>query len=79
MWRRRSPSVMMPTSLPSAPVMPMQPKPFAVMTMSASDIAAPSGASGTVEPVCMKSLTVFNNAPSLPPGCSMPKSTAVKP
>ncbi len=47
MWRRRSPSVMIPASLPSAPVMPTQPKPFAVITTIASGIEAPSAISGT--------------------------------
>ena len=59
--------------------MPTQPKPLADITRMASDMRVPSGASGTASPVCMNSRTVLSSAPSLPPGCSRPKSTAVKP
>jgi hypothetical protein len=34
MWRRRSPSVMMPTSAPWASVTPTQPKPFEVRPLA---------------------------------------------
>ena len=42
MWRRRSPSVMMPTSVPSRSMMPTQPKPLADISTIASDIGVPS-------------------------------------
>ena len=79
MWRRRSPSVMMPTRSPEESTMPTQPKPFADISTSASDILVPSGFSGTASPVCIRSRTNFSIAPSLPPGCSTLKSLRVKP
>ena len=60
-------------------MMPTQPKPFDVISTSASDILVPSGFSGTASPVCMRSRVYFSIAPSLPPGCSTLKSTEVKP
>ena len=41
--------------------------------------SVPTGASGISAPVCIRSRTVLSSAPSLPPGCNRPKSTAVKP
>ena len=79
MWRRRSPSVMIPASLPSAPVMPTQPKPFAVITTIASCIEAPSAISGTASPECITSRMNFSFAPSRPPGWNSRKRSAVKP
>ena len=43
MWRRRSPSVMMPAISPRASTMQTQPKPLVDISTSASDILAPSG------------------------------------
>ena len=43
MWRRRSPSVTMPTSAPASSTTPTQPKPFSVITAIASPIGVPSG------------------------------------
>src|SRR5216683_2079777 len=79
MWRRKSPSVTMPTIAPRASVMPTQPKPFDDISTSASDIRVPSGLSGTASLECMRSRANFSMAPSLPPGCSTLKSTDVKP
>ena len=79
MWRRRSPSVTMPAICPLLSTMPTQPKPFDVISTSASDILVPSGFSGTASPECMRSRVYFNSAPSLPPGCSTLKSIDVKP
>ena len=50
--------------------MPTQPKLFAVMVISASDIGVSGGASGTASPVCMIAPTRSSRRPSLPPGCS---------
>ena len=60
-------------------MMPTQPKPLADISTTASDIGVPSTASGTAAPVCMTSRTNLSIAPSRPPGCSLPKSSAVKP
>src|SRR5260370_29362927 len=43
MWRRRSPSVTMPTTWPLISMMPTQPKPFEVISTIASDILVPTG------------------------------------
>src|SRR3984957_4347560 len=79
MWRRRSPSVTMPTICPRESTMPTQPKPLEVISTSASDIRVPSGLSGPASPACIRSRVYFSIAPSLPPGCSTLKSTEVKP
>ena len=52
MWRRRSPSVMMPTRVPLASMMPTQPKPLADISTTASDIGVPSAASGIGGAAC---------------------------
>ena len=57
MWRRRSPSVMTPTSRPSSSQTPTQPKLLAVITRIASDIGVPGETSGTASPACMISAT----------------------
>ena len=80
MCRRRSPSVMMPTSLPSRSVMPTQPKPFA---RHLDDRVRHRGAerrrAARLAPVCITSRTNLSFAPSRPPGCKPRKSSAVKP
>ena len=78
-WRRRSPSVMMPAMWPRASMMATQPKPFTDISISASDIFVPTGFVGTASPVCMRSEVCFSIAPSLPPGWNFANSSAVKP
>src|SRR5581483_8116967 len=78
MCRRRSPSVMMPASLPPVSVMPTQPKPFADISTIASDMRVPSGASGVSFNPRITSRVYFRSAPSWPAGCSARKSSAVK-
>ena len=68
MCRRRSPSVMMPTSRPSRSVMPTQPKPLLDISTMASDMRAPAGDKGRAAPVCMTSRTNLSMAPSRPAG-----------
>src|SRR5204863_27624 len=72
-------SVMTPTSRPSGPQTPTQPKLLAVMISSASDIGASGSISGTVSPPCMMSRTRSSFRPSLPPGWNIRKSSVENP
>src|SRR5581483_4805363 len=63
-WRRRSPSVRMPTSLPLSSVTPTQPKLFAVITRMASAMPVPRETSGIAAPPCMTSATRNSWRPS---------------
>src|SRR5690625_807167 len=77
-WRRRSPSVMTPVRLPSASMVPATPRPFWLMTTSASDMGASSATSGTRSPLAISASTVTSCAPSRPPGWNMRKRSGVK-
>ena len=79
MCRRKSPSVMIPASLPSSSTTPRQPRAFSVITTMASAIGTSPAVSGRRSPLCIKSPTNFSLAPSCPPGCRTWKSRAVKP
>ena len=79
MCRRKSPSVMIPASLPSPSTTPRQPNAFSVITTMASAIGMSPAVSGRRSPLCMRSPTNFSRAPSWPPGCRTLKSRAVKP
>ena len=75
MWRRRSPSVMMPTSLPSPSTTPTQPKRLARHRPgSPRDIAVLGRDQRQLVAVCMMSATRSSWLPSLPPGWKTRKS-----
>ena len=58
-WRRKSPSVMMPLSRPSGSTTPRQPSAFSVMTTIASAMTQSACASGRRSPLCIRSPTIF--------------------
>ena len=74
MCRLRSPSVTIPTSVPSRTA-PTTPKPLRLISISASAIGASGPISGIRSPACIRSPTVASRAPSRPPGCSPRKSS----
>ena len=81
MARRRSPSVMMPTSR----AVRDRPRPGSRSASRSSRTSArvhracPGSASGIASPVCIRSRTRRSRAPSRPPGWNWRKSAAVKP
>ena len=71
MWRRRSPSVTMPTMLAARRRRCRRSQnPWTTFRPAHPDISVPTGFSGTASPECMRSRVYFSIAPSLPPGCS---------
>src|SRR5260221_3630165 len=68
MWRRKSPSVTIPMSLPESSVTPTQPKLLVVLTRMASAMAVLRWTSGMASPSCMMSATRSSFWPSWPPG-----------
>ena len=72
-FRRRSPSVTMPASVPSSFTTMTLPKPLALISAIAACIVAPIATIGRRSPVCMTSRTSLSCAPSLPPGWKTPK------
>ena len=78
--RLKSPSVMMPASLPLASVTVVIPSFFAVISKMAAVPGTDSGTLGVSAPACMRSLTrTSKRRPSVPPGWNCAKSSCLNP
>ena len=77
--RRRSPSVMTPSSAPSSAVTQVMPRPLADIVATTSGTRAPGATRGTCSPACINRSTRSRRLPSCPPGCRLAKSLSPNP